>query len=310
VAPAKGPSALPPLPEEGERPRLIDSSLELDIDNGRGGSKVRTGVSFAIHGFFEADDVVRLRLTTPGGRAVSKPVLCPQRASKRSGIRLSCRAKGAVRAGELPLRNATYGFRIELVRRNKPSLLRKGRFRVFKCSYGLCLDKDYRTAEHWAEFEGRRLTFRFTIKRRPAMPALHPSPKRQTKAKPGFALTTVSTRCKRGKKQVGKTSESFEVLDDDGIYTALRARAGLGIKQLEQIGKGKLRCAVRINGTDTLNLDFRVGDDGALVVHKKQRSGRNSIIAPWFWLDARRPRRLDRKARVGSQARRLRLLGR
>lgn len=306
----QGPTALPEAPGEGERPELIDSSLAIEIDNGRGGKKVRVGVAFALHGLFAADDVVRFRLLTPGGRPLGKAVRCPQRASRRSGMRVTCRARGDDKGAELPRRAGQYRFRVEHLRGGKPYLLRKGRFAVFPCSFGLCLDKDYLTGEHWAEFEGRRLTFRVTLKRRSSMPALHQNPKRQARAKAAFPIETVSSKCKRGKTLVGKTSESFEILDDDGVWTTLRVRAGLGVKQLKKIGAGRLRCELRINGRDQFRLDMKLDDEGALVMDKKQRRANNPIRSPWFWLSAaRRPKRLDANARVSRSVKRLRLLG-
>ena len=308
-AKSEGPSALLEAPGEGERPELIDSSLAIELDNGRGGGSVRVGVAFALHGLFATDDAIRLRLLTAGGRPIGKPVRCPQRASRRSGTRVTCRARVDQRAGELPVRKGQYRFRIEHLRGNKPYLLRKGRFGVFPCSFGLCLDRDYLTGEHWAEFEGRRLTFRVTIKRRSAAAALHRNPKRQAKAKPPFPIETISTKCQRGKEQVGKTSESFEILDDDGVWTTLRARSGAGVKQLKKLGPGRLRCFVRINGRDKIRLDMKVDEQGALVVHRLQKRANNPIRSPWFWVDARRPKRLDANARVGRSIQRLHLLG-
>ena len=306
---AKGPSALTEAPGEGERPELIDSSLAIELDNGRGGATVRVGVAFALHGLFAVDDAIRLRLMNSRGRALGKPVRCPQRASRRSGTRVTCRAKVDQRAGELPVRKGTYRFRIEHLRDNKPHLLRKGRFSVFPCSFGLCLDKDYKTGEHWAEFEGRRLTFRLTLKRRSDALALHANPKRQAKAKPPFPIETVSTKCQRGKEQVGKVSESFEVLEDDGVWTTLRARSGAGVKHLTRIGSGRLVCQVRINGRDRVTLTMRVDDQGSLALHKLQKSAKNPIRSPWFWVDARRPKRLDANARVRRSVQRARLFG-
>ena len=308
-AKVQGPNALPEAPGEGERPELIDSSLAIELDNGRGGGSVRVGVAFAVHGLFATDDAIRLRLLTASGRPLGKPVRCPQRASRRSGTRVTCRARVDQRGAELPVRNGQYRFRIEHLRNNKPYLLRKGRFSVFPCSYGLCLDKDYLTGEHWAEFEGRRLTFRVTIKRRSAARALHRNPKRQAKAKPPFPIETISTKCMRGKEQIGKTSESFELLDDDGVWTTIRARSGAGVKQLKALGPGRLRCFVRINGRDKIRLDMKVDDQGALTLHRLQERANNPIRSPWYWIDARRPKRLDANARVGRSVQRLRLLG-
>ena len=304
-----GPTALPEAPAEGERPELIDSSLAIELDNGRGGSKVRVGVAFALHGLFQTDDAIRLRLFNSSGRPLGKPVRCPQRASRRSGTRVTCRARSDQHAAELPIRNGQYRFRVEHLRGGKPYLLRKGRFRVFPCSYGLCLDKDFMTGEHWAEFEGRRLTFRVTLKRRSSALALHRNPKRQAKAKAPFPIETITTRCTRGKKQVGKTSESFEILDDDGVWTTLRARSGAGVKHLKKLGSGPLRCELRINGRDKLRLDLKVTEKGGLVLHKRQSRANNPIRSPWFWVNARRPKRLDANGRVSRQIQRLRLFG-
>ncbi len=304
-----GPSALPQAPGEGERPELIDSSLAIELDNGRGGSKVRVGVAFALHGIFAADDAIRLRLFNASGRPIGKPVRCPQRASRRSGMRVSCRARTDQRAGELPVRNGQYRFRVEHVRGGKPHLLRKGRFRVFPCSYGLCLDKDYLTGEHWAEFEGRRLTFRVTLKRRRSLPALHKNPKRQAKAKAPFPIETITTRCTSGKNKIGKTSESFEVLDDDGVWTTIRARSGAGVKQLKAMGRGSLRCELRVNGRDKFRMDLKIDENGSIVPHKRQQVANNPIRSPWFWVTARRPKRLDARVRVSRQIQRLNLLG-
>ena len=308
-AKSQGPSALSEAPGEGERPELIDSSLAIELDNGRGGGSVRVGVAFALHGLFATDDAIRLRLLTAAGRPIGKPVRCPQRASRRTGTRVTCRARVDQRAGELPVRKGQYRFRIEHLRANKPYLLRKGRFNVFPCSFGLCLDQDYLTGEHWAEFEGRRLTFRVTVKRRSAALALHRNPKRQAKAKPPFPIETISTKCQRGKQQVGKTSESFEILNDDGIWTTLRARSGAGVKQLKKIGPGRLSCFVRINGRDKIRLDMKINEQGSLTLHRLQKRENNPIRSSWFWVDARRPKRLDANARVGRSVQRLRLLG-
>jgi hypothetical protein len=141
------------------------------------------------------------------------------------------------------------------------------------------------------------------------MPALHPNPKRQARAKPAFPIETISTRCHRGKDQVGKTSESFEILDDDGVWTTIRARAGLGVNQLMHQGAGPMRCKVRINGREQMQLDFKVGDGGTLVPHRRQSKGSAPVLAPWFWVDAKRPKRLDRRAKVSRQIRRMVLLG-
>ena len=305
----KGPNALPQAPGEGERPELIDSSLAIELDNGRGVGPVRVGVAFALHGLFATDDSIRLRLFSAGGRPLGKAVRCPQRASRRTGTRVTCRARVDQKAGELPVRRGQYRFRIEHLRGEKPHLLRNGRFSVFPCSFGLCLDKDYLTGEHWAEFEGRRLTFRVTLKRRSAAKALHRNPKRQAKAKPPFPIETISTKCQRGKEQVGKTSESFEVIDDDGVWTTIRARSGAGVNQLKKLGAGKLRCLVRVNGRDTVRMDMKVDDQGSLVHHALQKRANNPIRSPWFWLQAKRPKRLDAKARVSRSIQRLRLLG-
>ena len=55
-------NALSEAPGEGERPELIDSSLAIELDNSRGGTTVRVGVAFALHGLFAVDDAIRLRL--------------------------------------------------------------------------------------------------------------------------------------------------------------------------------------------------------------------------------------------------------
>ena len=177
------------------------------------------------------------------------------------------------------------------------------------CSFWLCLDKDYKTGEHWAEFEGRRLTFRLTLKRRSDALALHANPKRQAKAKPPFPIETVSTKCQRGKEQVGKVSESFEVLEDDGVWTTLRARSGAGVKHLTRIGSGRLVCQVRINGRDRVTLTMRVDDQGSLALHKLQNRQRTRSVPLVLGRCAPRPsgstptrvRRSVQRARLGKR---------
>ena len=259
---AKGPSALTEAPGEGERPELIDSSLAIELDNGRGGATVRVGVAFALHGLFAVDDAIRLRLMNSRGRALGKPVRCPQRASRRSGTRVTCRAKVDQRAGELPVRKGTYRFRIEHLRDNKPHLLRKGRFSVFPCSFGLCLDKDYKTGEHWAEFEGRRLTFRLTLKRRSDALALHANPKRQAKAKPPFRSRRSRPSASAAKSRSGRSASRSRCSKMTALDDA-RARSSIDVKHLTRIGPGRLVYQVRINGRDRVTLTMRVDDQGA-----------------------------------------------
>ena len=74
VTAKKGPNALPAAPGEGERPELIDSSLAIELDNGRGSGPVRVGIAFALHGLFATDDSIRLRLFSAGGRPIGKAV--------------------------------------------------------------------------------------------------------------------------------------------------------------------------------------------------------------------------------------------
>ena len=95
---AKGPSALSEAPGEGERPELIDSSLAIELDNGRGGATVRVGVAFALHGLFAVDDAIRLRLMILVGVPWANPsAVLSERAAAAAA---TCRAKVDQRAGE------------------------------------------------------------------------------------------------------------------------------------------------------------------------------------------------------------------
>jgi len=306
----EGPSALPEAPGDDQLPRLIDDSLEVTLDTGRSGGMVRVGFNFAIHGTFRPGDLVVAQILK-GSRSVSRPVKCPQRATQRSGARVLCRADADARAGEIPTRDGTYNFALKLRRDGRTHQLRRGRFAVFRCSYGLCLDEDGRLTEHWADFENGRLTLRTTIKTRPALPALHRNAKRQAKAKAGWALRTVTSACARRRKTIGEVGESFEVTDDDGVWMDLAVRTEVRIRDLKKLGKGKIRCTVNINAKHRITFVMRLDSRGRIVPHVLQRKGKRPLLSKRLWVDAVRSRSLARSARVQlRKARSLRLFGR
>lgn len=270
-------------------------------------------LEFKINGYLEADDMVVVELLR-GRSPVGGRVECPQRRSSRTGVTVECSARSEQTTGEIPQKAGKYNFKIHLKRDGSHHLLRRGRFEVFKCSYGLCLNRDGILGEHWAHFENRkepRLVFRLAVKNRPAMPALHPDPKRQAKAKKGLEVRTLTTTCFAGKKKLGRTSESFKVLDElDGVWTRLLARSDLFLLDLQDLGKGPMRCKIKLNAKLLADLRFQLGEDGMLVMHKAQR-GKKGLESPWWWLDARRPGRQDSRARASVRnIRNLRLSGR
>jgi hypothetical protein len=306
----EGPSALPEEPTSNELPLLIDDSLEVTLDTGRSGRMVRVGFNFAIHGTFRPGDLVVAQILR-GNRGVSKAVKCPQRATQRTGSRVLCRADADARAGEIPTRDGTYNFTLKLRRDGRTNLLRRGRFSVFRCSYGLCLDEDGRLTEHWADFENGRLTLRTTIKTRPALPALHRNAKRQAKAKAGWSLRTVTSACSRRRKTIGEVGESFEVTDDDGVWMDLAIRTDVRIRDLKKLGKGKLRCTVNINAKHRITFVMRLDSRGRIVPHVLQSKGKRPLLSKRLWVEAVRSRSLARSARVQlRKAKRLRLFGR
>jgi hypothetical protein len=306
----EGPTALPEVPNTDEFPLLIDDSLEITLDTGRNGRMVRVGFNFAIHGTFLPDDLVVAQILDRN-RSVSKPVKCPQRATQRTGAQVLCRADTDERAGEIPTRDATYSFRIKLRRDGRTHELRRGRFGVFRCSYGLCLNEDGRLAEHWADFENGRLTLRTTIKTRPALPALHRNAKRQAKAKAGWAVRTVTSACSRRRQKIGAVGESFEITDDDGVWMDLAVRTSVRIRDLKKLGDGKIRCTVNINAKHRITFVMRLDSRGRIVPHALQRKGKRPLVAKRLWVDAVRSKSLARAARVQRRkARSLRLFGR
>jgi hypothetical protein len=305
------PSALPAPPEAGEMPKIVDSSLQFYFSRPRQNGKVRVRVEFKVNGYLEADDLVALELTNRR-RPVGKRLECPQRRSARSGVTVECTAKSDSTAGEIPVSNATYGFLISLKREGRYTPLRKGLFQVFKCSRGLCLNRDGLLGEHWAHFENRkdpRLVFRIAFKSRSAMPAMHHDPKRQAKAKSGVNVETLTTTCFAGKKKLGRTSESFMVLDDDGVWVELLARSDLFLQDLQDLGKGPLRCKVNLNANPFADLRLEIDDEGNLVPHRAQ-AGEKGLQSPWWWLKASRPGRHDSRAKAGARTiKKLRLNG-
>ena len=306
------PSALPAPPEAGELPRIVDNSLQFYFSRPRQNRKVRVRVEFKINGYLEADDLVALELTSRR-RPVGRRLECPQRRSARSGVTVECTAKSDSTAGEIPLNGATYGFTISLKRDGRYKPLRKGRFQVFKCSEGLCLNRDGILGEHWAHFENRkdpRLVFRLAYKSRSSMPAMHPDPKKQARAKAGVAVETLTTTCFAGKKKLGRTSESFMVLDDDGVWVELLARSDLFLQDLQDLGKGPLRCKVNLNAKPFADLRLILDENGDLIPHPAQ-AGEKGLQSPWWWLKAYRPGRHDSRAKAGARTiKRLRLNGR
>ncbi|MBM65875.1 MAG: hypothetical protein CMH55_06555 [Myxococcales bacterium] len=306
------PSALPAPPEASELPKIVDSSLQFFFSPPRQNGKVRVRVEFKVNGYLEADDLVALELTKRR-RPVGRRLECPQRRSARSGVTVECTAKSDSTAGEIPVSAGTYDFLISLKREGRYKPLRRGRFQVFKCSAGVCLNRDGILGEHWAHFENRkdpRLVFRLAFKSRSAMPAMHPDPKRQAKAKAGTAVETLTTTCYAGKKKLGRSSESFMVLEDDGVWVELLARSDLFLQDLQDLGKGPLRCKVNLNAKPFADLRLILDEDGGLVPHPAQ-TGEKGLQSPWWWVKAYRPGRQDSRAKAGARSiKRLRLNGR
>ena len=293
-------SALAAPPADGELPKIIDTSLRIELDNGRGGKRVRVGSAFTVHGQFQADDRIRFVVTDGRSRVQGAAVDCPQRATRRSGAQVQCRGRGETLGASIRLKKGKYRFKIVLHRGGQKHRLRAGQFKVFPCSFGLCIDKDFRAHEHWAEFVGDRLTFRVTIKRRRALPALHANPKLQARAKPAMNIETMTTRCTSRRKPAGEGSESFEVIEDDGVWTTYRVRTGLSLPALAELGPAPIACRVNINGKHSMQLRFTADENGRPIVPREA----SSVTAPWFWVKAKRARSLDRKAqlKVGEKA--------
>jgi len=142
------------------------------------------------------------------------------------------------------------------------------------------------------------------------MPAMHPDPKRQAKAKAGMAVETLTTTCYAGKKKLGRASESFMVLDDDGVWIELLARSDLFLQDLQDLGKGPLRCKINLNAKPFADLRLKLDEDGGLVLHPAQ-AGPKGLQSPWWWVQGYRPGRQDSRAKASARSiKKLRLDGR
>ena len=109
--------------------------------------------------------------------------------------------------------------------------------------------------------------------------------------------------------KIGERDKAFEAMEEANFIFHKYDSNKNGQIDEDELAMCLQELQVRINGRDRVTLTMRVDDQGSLALHKLQKSAKNPIRSPWFWVDARRPKRLDANARVRRSVQRARLFG-